>query len=70
MTGKRLINTNEAVERLEITRGAFARLLRDDPDFPTPVILSANKKARNVPHYFVKEEIDAWMEKRLEARLQ
>lgn len=62
-TPRRFISTNETLDRVGFSKTHLYRLINRG-EFPKPIPLGSFKVA------FLEEEVNQWMEKRIEARNQ
>ncbi|MQW93383.1 AlpA family phage regulatory protein [Acinetobacter wanghuae] len=50
---------NEVCDLLSLSRTGLQKLMQKDPLFPTPLKMGDSRQS---PTFFIKEELDAWLE--------
>ena len=60
-----LIKIDDLIKRLAISRTTLSRLRARDKSFPKPI---KDGPARSAPVYFVEQEIESWLQTRMDSR--
>lgn len=63
---RQLIRTKDVLALLSISRTTLFRIRSNDPTFPLPI---KDGNVRSTPSYYVLDEIEAWVQKRMDGRL-
>lgn len=64
-----LVRMHELLQLTGLARPTVYKLIKRDPNFPQPVKLT-DSSARNAPVAFVRSEILAWIQSRIQNREQ
>lgn len=64
-SSKGLIRQPALCQWLDVTRSGLAKLRAKDPSFPKPI---KDGESRQAAAYYVREEVDAWLSAKIEAR--
>lgn len=62
---RNLLRIDDVLKKLSISRTTLSRLRERDKTFPKPI---KDGSARSAPAYYVEQEIEAWLQAKLDSR--